>query len=94
MLCYRGITASPDEEANLDKALSEAGAQAPALALVVLLVVMFLRHLDKRDERDRERERRLAELIQANTVQSGRTEQLLDSVSEELSRVKIARRAS
>jgi len=78
----------------MDKAISEVALQAPALGLVVLLVVMFLRHLDKRDERDRDRERMLAEILQANTVQSGRTEQVLDSVSEELGRLRELRRAS
>lgn len=75
----------------MEKALSEAAAQAPALALVVLLVVMFLKHLDKRDERDRDRERMLAEIIQANTVQSARTEQTLDAISEELTRFTALR---
>lgn len=78
----------------MERALSEAGAQAPALALVVLLVVMFLRHLDRRDERDRDREKMLAEIVQANTAQSARTEQVLDGVSEELARGSSLRLAS
>jgi hypothetical protein len=77
----------------MERALGEVALQAPALGLVVLLVVMFLRHLDKRDERDRERERMLAAIIQANTAQSARTEQILDGVGEELSRLGVLRRA-
>ena len=77
----------------MEKALSEAAAQAPALGLVVLLVIMFLRHLDKRDERDRDRERMLSEIIQAGTAQSARTEQVLERVSEELNRCASLRRA-
>lgn len=68
----------------MEKALMDAASQAPALALVVLLVVMFLRHLDKRDERDRERERLLAEIIRGNTEQGARTEQVLEDVRERL----------
>ena len=70
----------------MEQVLIEAGAQAPALALVVLLVVMFLRHLDRRDERDAAREKLLAAVIQENTAQAARTEQVLDSVREELGR--------